>query len=92
MMRGSIRKSFLLDYQDWRLPLLSLASAGAADLVGVVVRVAGVDAQPVIHRVRAGVRMGARSLPLRVGQRLEQLEAGGAYAGEDGEGRFDRRS
>ena len=69
---------------------LRLSAAGAADLVGVVVRVAGVDAQPVVHRVRAGVRVGAGALPLRVGQRLEQLEAGGTHAGEDGEGRFDR--
>ena len=49
-------------------PSLPLAAARAADLVGVVVRVAGVDAQPVVDRVHAGVRVGAGALPLRVGQ------------------------
>src|SRR5687767_10065263 len=64
--------------------------AQASDLRGVVVRVVGVDAEPVLRGVaaRLGVRAGAR--PVGVGHLVEELCARGARAAQGVERRPDR--
>src|SRR6266581_7919253 len=59
----------------WVWATSGMLPARAVDLRRVLVRVRGVDLEPLLDRVRTALRVRAGALPFVVGQPLEDLEA-----------------
>ena len=78
--------TFLLDEQrtvrHFHVPL---PAAGAPDLRRVVVRMSGIDPEPVVDGVAARIGVLSAAYPLLGGQGLQQLQARGAHCCQDPE-------
>ena len=74
----------------WSDPYPATVGPRAADLIGVVVGVDGVDAQPVLDRVAAALAVRAGPPPLLLAEAAQDRDRTRARRGEGGQGGLDR--